>query len=77
MHGGNVFCGRGTAVASPSLSWGMQSFGEAYLAFDTFLVIISHPLVALGSVGDLLGGDSMDCGSMEEVTDLNREERTG
>lgn len=55
-------------------SRGKQDFGQAYLAFDTFLVVVPYPLVALGSIGDLLAGDSMDCGSMEKVTDLSREQ---
>lgn len=49
-----------------------RGLGEAYLAFDAFLVVVSYPLVALGGIGDLLAEDSMDCGSVEEVTDLSR-----
>lgn len=49
-----------------------RGLGEAYLAFDAFLVVVSYPLVAFGGIGDLLAEDSMDCGSAEEVTDLSR-----
>ena len=45
--------------------------------FDALLVIIRYPLVALGGIGDLLVTESMDSGSLEEVTDLNREQGRG
>lgn len=48
-----------------------------HLAFDALLVIIPHPLVALGGIGDLLAKESMDRGSAEEVTDLSREQGRG
>lgn len=58
----------------PSLFW-QCGFGETYLVFDTLRVIIPHPLVALGSIGNLLAKDPMYFSSSEEVTDLRN--RTG
>lgn len=43
---------------------------RTYLVFDALLVIVPHPLVALGGIGDLLARESLDRGSVEEVTDL-------
>lgn len=52
-------------------------FRETYLVFDTLLVVIPHPLVALGSIGNLLAKDSVHFSSFEEITDLSREQDRG
>lgn len=52
-----------------SLSPGL---GMSYLLLDAFLVIVAHPLVALGGIGHLLV-NSVDSGSSEKATDLGRE----
>lgn len=59
-------------LPSPSSTWGVVL--GTYLVFDALLVVIPHPLVALSGIGDLLTKESMDRGSAEKVTDLNREQ---
>lgn len=60
-------------ATSPLL--GGRGFGEAYLVFDALRVIIPHPLVALGSKGNLLAGDSLYFSSSEEVAYLKEQGR--
>lgn len=45
---------------------------ETYLGFDALLVIVPHPLVALGGIGDPLVRESVHGRSTKEVTDLSR-----
>lgn len=50
-------------------------FHETYLVFDTLHVVIPHPLVALGSIGNLLAINSTYFSSFEEVAYLKEQGR--
>lgn len=66
----------GSCLEHNNLSFaGRRGFGEAYLVFDALRVIIPHPLVALGSKGNLLARDSLYFSSSEEVAYLKEQGR--
>ena len=63
--------------AGPPLPLRPGTWPGSYLGFDTLLLVVPHPLVARGGIGDPLAGEPVHRGSSKKVADLSREQGRG